>query len=390
MAEAHKIDERKIQEDPGHVDEHKTLEEELDRLLLAIMAIHEKDCVVAATLDYTVKIAQILARISGEGLPDEYIEEMSLALDALVKKTGVSVSEHVTPIQKGHIILHSDLSRIEKTIAGPISLCLEAHLEFQRNLLTQQRRDFQTGNNKIVFFHPITGQEIGPYDKNTLELLIKTRAMMLFPDLKKHRTIREQLENVHPHNLVLTNDEKIGRIIGKRYKRIKSIGVVFKVQCEHWAVGRKRRSLNIIMEVAARGFFNKWEELGINVGAAYKHWPEFKSVRHLLAAYIALTGTDKKTNPEADQAGAFGVHFMSFIISPGRFFLVADRYRQWALEAGMIKRKTELWMPKKWKTLIQEDLPSLEMGDIDPDYPDEIRRFDEFEKAYRDNKGWMR
>lgn len=343
---------------------------------------------LTSMLNRAVGLLQILARIKEEGLPEKDVEEMSLVLDALVKKTGMSVPKHATPTQKGKIILSSSLSREEKVIAGPITMCLSAHLKFQRDLLAQQRQDFQAGNNKIVFFHPVTGKKIGPFDKKTLDVIHRTRAMMLFPEQEK-RTIREKLIRASDRNLRLAPDEKTAGIASKRYLRMSTVGVVFKIQCEHWIYAQKMRSLNVIMAANEKGFFHEWEKVGIHVGTARKYMKDFAPVRHLLAADYALTRQDKDENPGAHQAGAFTVPFISFLVGPARFFLAADRYREWAKEAGLITSKKELWMPEGWKDLVR-DVPPLEVGDFTSASAEEIRRFDAFEKEYKDDKGWMK
>lgn len=339
-------------------------------------------------------ITQLYSNIIQEGMDKDSLNDAwSILCSELIKQGADMNNESSVKSALEKLILSQDVDYPEQSSTAKTLLLLSAQFQFEqgqlgkRPRLAQQIHDFETGKNKVVFSHPINGQKIGPFDKKTMELVIKTRAMMLFPD-PEHRAIRERLSNAPAYNLSLPNDEKTIRLVEKRYIRIKIIGVVFKVQCEHWAYARKKRSFNIVMEAANKGFFDEWGKVSMKIETARKHWATFKRVRHLLAADLALTWTDKKLNPGADRARVFDLPFTSFIADPGRFFSAADRYRQWALDAGMIKRKNELWMPKNWKTLTR-DLPTLEEGDIDPEYDGEIKRFDEIERWYREEKGWM-
>jgi hypothetical protein len=267
-------------------------------------------------------------------------------------------------------------------------LSLACHHEFERTSRAREYQDFEAGKNKIIFAHPVTGQDIGPFDKKTLDLIIRTRAMILFPEQKK-RSMREKLIRTAGRNLNLAQDEKTSGLVSKRYIRMMTVGVVFKIQCEHWFYAQKRRSLNVIMAANEKGFFSEWEKAEIYVGTARKYIRDFATVRHLLAADLALTSQDKVKYPEAPQAGSFEVPFFSFLISPARFFLAADLFREWAKDAGLIKSKKELWMPEGWKAIIQT-APPLEIGELESAYADEIRRFDDFEQDYKAEKKWMK
>ena len=58
------------------------------------------------------------------------------------------------------------------------------------------------------------------------------------------------------------------------------------------------------------------------------------------------------------------------------------------MDAGLIQRKKELWMPEGWRELVKGAQP-LEVGQLNSDYLEEIRLFDDFENEYRQNKEWM-
>jgi hypothetical protein len=251
----------------------------------------------------------------------------------------------------------------------------------------EKELEFEKGGLLKSFFHPIFGA-LEPFNKTSLELIIKTRAMMLFPS-SKYRAIRERLIRSKPLTLDFTIDDKTAKLVEKQLLRSNIVGVVFKIQCEHYYYAQRRRSLNVIMAANDKGFFCEWKKAGINVGLARKHMKEFTNVRHLLAADNALTWTDKKTNPIADKQGAFEVPFTSFYLSPVRFFLTADLYREWAKNAGLIGSKKELWMPDGWKSITQNVKQYEGIGEVDPGYADEIHKFDEFERKYIDNKEWQ-
>lgn len=379
---------------PSSASERKTLAEELDSLFQAVIARHEKGaCHVTNVLDCAVRLVSTCARIKEEGLPEESFRLMSLVLNTLVKKAGVSVSEHATPAQKVTIILSSSLSHEEKLISQPIALCLEAHLEFQQNVEAQQLRDFYAGNNPITFIHPVTGKKIGPFDKKTLDLAHRTQAMMLLPE-DKNKALREKLIRSSTHRLTIVDTKDAASLLKKRIFYMEEVAIVFKIQCEHWLLARRKRSLNVILAAHQKGFLEGWREHNIDLGRARKFMPAFNRVRHLLAAAHLLWWQLIAEQLIAEQQGADvdrtrRSQFVEFMISPARFFLAADRYRDLAKDAGLIKSKKELWMPEGWKELVQ-DVPPLEMGDIASGYDEEIRRLDAFEEEYKAGKEWQK
>lgn len=238
-----------------------------------------------------------------------------------------------------------------------------------------------------IFFHPISDHKFGPFDKKTFEIISKTQAMMFFPS-PKDRSLRARLEKMPSVTLGVTYYKKISERVVKQHIRSSSVGMVFKVQCEHWCDAQKKRSLNVIMAATEKGIFNSWVKLGYNIGLARKYMGEFKRVRHLLAANLALTGTDIQTYPEASKAGFFDLPLASFYLSPARFFLTADKFRTWALDAGFIGRKTELWMPEGWRELVR-GYPEIKIGKFCPLYLEGIKMFDEIEKEYKKNKEYL-
>lgn len=330
----------------------------------------------------------ILDRIREVGLADAHVNELSSILNDLMHKAGIFAPDDAAPLRKAQIVLSSKLDPEEKRLAMAAAMGLTAHLEFQRNFEVQGIQDFEFGKNEIIFLHPVTGKKIGPFDKKTLGLIHRTRVMMLFPE-QRNRSIREKLLRASGHNLRLVPDEKTGSLASKRYERMMTVGVVFKIQCEHWFLGHCKRSLNVIMAAHEKGFFSEWKKSNIHVGAARKYMKDFAAVRHLIAADLAMTWQAKDEDPKAHLEGTFGVAFIPLLASPARFFLMADRYREWAKDAGLIKSKKELWMPEGWRDLVQ-DVPPLEVGDIASGYDEEIRKFDAFENEYKAEKEWRK
>ncbi len=261
--------------------------------------------------------------IVAEGLKGEDFLEAISVLRRSLEKRGIENIDPDIAIHDLRALLSSDIDPVEKGNIMVELTALAAQFKFKMHSTARQYKDFESGKNKKVFYHPITGQEIGPFDKKTLELILRTRSMMLFPE-PSHRTLREKLIKDPIRNLRFAPNEKIGNIALKRLQRTMIVGVTFKIQCEHWAAAQRRRSLNIVMAANEKGYFSEWKKADISVGLARKYMKDFASVRHLLAANLALTWIDKQENPQAHQAGAFGVAFFSFFVSPARFFLAAD------------------------------------------------------------------
>lgn len=236
-------------------------------------------------------------------------------------------------------------------------------------------------NDSITLKDVTTGEMYKDVDMKTYSVLVRTVSMMIYPG-SKFRSKREKLEKSFYNN---SASQKIISDSRKHEKRGHIVGSIFKIQCDHYFMGKKR-SLNEILFAYENGFFAAWSESGWNIGLAKRYMKDFRCVSHLYAADSMLTQAYIQSNPGMNDK-FFRHQFNSLFRDPAFFFAMADEYANMAVNAGLvISRKQDLWMPSGWRTVVGE-YPARQTS-IQEGYEAELELFDRYAEQYRETRAW--
>jgi hypothetical protein len=121
------------------------------------------------------------------------------------------------------------------------------------------------------------------------------------------------------------------------------VGEILRLQCSlafYWGNVPSVRFLSYALQ---SGFLNEWAKHGYPTKNLRSKYAQFKNVSHLWATinYMSIIDEKNRVTHPIDYATIFTGEFLGF----------AQIFRNIALNAKLINRKTDLWMPNKWRDL---------------------------------------
>ncbi len=236
--------------------------------------------------------------------------------------------------------------------------------------------------NKFVLLKDVTtGEVYNNIDSDIYKILIRTVCMMIYPGAK-FRSKRERLEKSFHSNAASHKQINDSR---KHEKRGHIVGSIFKIQCDHFFMG-KTRSLNEILYAYECGYFSEWSHAGWNIGIAKRYMKDYRCVSHLHAADYMLTQSYIRANSGMDE-GFFKHQFNSLFRDPALFLNTAEGYADLAAKAGIIgNRKQDMWMPSGWRK-VAGNFPPIPLS-VQEGYEAELALFDRLAMQYRETRAW--
>lgn len=188
-------------------------------------------------------------------------------------------------------------------------------------------------NDEIIFDH----------DVEMYSLIYSTAAKMYYPKEVNHRRKRESLCNLFKSKTPKYEEvKKLDKSLLKSHKQGYVVGEIFFKRCQMMHFMNKPPSLNKMVYAQQLGFFDKWGE-NLPVGSMKSLCKFFAPVLHFWAAYRYFQFSAEK-NVEGYEPVIY-----CLLNAPLDFLKLATIYREYAFFYGVVKKRSDLWMPQDWK-----------------------------------------